>query len=225
MIRKNFRVRTFVCLFIPIFTGCASMSTMQTARVTEKGKFDYIVGGGVVNTTVVGTSSNVESPNDTVKFTTPFVEVGIRYGILDNLDVGAKISIIGTATLDFKYQFLGDKNSKLAGSIGLGGGYISVAINNTKNHMYDAMLPVYFSYHPINWISFYCSPKYVFRTINTYNFDNIGYNRTISHWYGATGGIRIGKRIAFLAEYSYFGNSQYSIPFSQVTCGIAFGAD
>ncbi|MDD4993764.1 MAG: hypothetical protein PHR83_16200 [Paludibacter sp.] len=232
MFRKVFKVRIFVCLFIPVFTGCASMSTMQTARVTEKGKFDYLVGGGVVNSSIVGTSRIVTSP-DTVSTTTvfsqkfyiPFIELGMRYGILDNLDVGAKVSIIGTATLDFKYQFLGDRNSKLAGSVGLGGGYISIGVNTTKNHMYDAMLPVYFSYHPLNWISLYCSPKYVFRTTNSYNFENNYHGTTFSHWYGASGGIRIGKRIAFLAEYSFFGNSLSPVPFSQVSCGIAFQAD
>jgi hypothetical protein len=193
------------------------MSTMQTGRTTEKNQFAYIIGLSVVNTEIpFGTI-------DTIKLHTPVVDLGVRYGISDKLDVGAKISIIGTANVDAKYQFLGDKTSKIAGSVGLGGGYISLYVNSSKTHLYDFMLPMYFSYHPTNWLALYCSPKYVFRITNNYDYLNQITNRTNSHWYGATGGIRIGKRIAFLAEYSYYGTSQLIEPFSQISGGISIG--
>ena len=202
---------------ISLFTSCASMSSMQTARTTEKGEFSTVIGLGVA-------SSNMLIPNiDTARLSFPELEVGVRYGITDKMDVGAKSSIIGTATADVKYQFLGDKKSVFAGSVGLGAGYFDYTINNLKSQNYDLMLPLYFSYHPTDWLGVYCNPKYVFRTMispdaysGTFNFNN-------SHWYGATGGIRLGKRIAFLAEYSIYGTSTNANPFSQVTCGISIG--
>jgi hypothetical protein len=204
-------------LILILFSSCASMSTMQTARTTDKNKFAYIVGLSVVKTDIpIGTI-------DTIKINAPVVDLGVRYGVTDKLDVGAKISIIGTATIDVKYQFLGDKTSKIAGSIGLGGGYISLQINASKIHLYDFMLPVYFSYHPTNWLGLYCCPKYVFRITNNNDYINNTITNISSHWYGATGGIRIGKRIAFLAEYSYFGTSQLTEPFSQISGGISIG--
>jgi hypothetical protein len=212
----NFNATVFLILFIMFLTGCASMSTMQTARTTEKGNVGYGFGAGVVNSEIpLGTL-------DTLKISAPFLEVGARYGITDKLDVGAKITIIGTATVDVKYQFLGNKESKFASSVGLGGGYLSISSNDSKSKIYDAMLPIYFSYHPIDWFSLYFSPKYVFR-INSYSAANNQKGLNSSHWYGATGGLRLGKKVAFLAEYSYFGNSQIPQPYSQITCGIAIG--
>jgi len=217
MTHKNINQLVILLLIILSLSACASMSTMQTARTTDKNKFAYIIGLSVVRTDIP------ISTIDTIKINAPVVDLGVRYGVTDKLDVGAKISIIGTANVDAKYQFLGDKTSKIAGSIGLGGGYISLAINASKIHLYDFMLPVYFSYHPINWISLYCSPKYVFRITNNYNYLNQTTTNINSHWYGATGGIRIGKRVAFLAEYSYIGTSQLTEPFSQISGGISIG--
>jgi len=193
------------------------MSTMQTARVTEKGKFDYLVGGGFAN---IKTSENPDYYSSGI----PIVELGVRYGITDRLDAGLKISTCSLVTLDSKYQFLGDKNSKLAGSVGLGGSYSYLGIGTEKINAYNAMLPIYFSYHPVNWLTLYCSPKYVLQITNNDYINSNQIFSTVSHWYGATGGIRIGKRIAFLAEYSLFGNNIIPIllPYSQITCGVAF---
>lgn len=215
--RKNINTKVLLFSVIFVFTSCASMSTMQTARTTEKGEFATVIGLGLA-------SSNMQFTNiDTVKLSLPELEVGVRYGISDKMDIGAKISIIGTATADVKYQFLGDKKSTFAGSIGFGVGYFSININNFKTNNYDLMLPVYFSYHPVNWLSLYCSPKYIYRTTSSVDiYTNIN-NMSNSHWYGATGGIRLGKRIAFLAEYSFFGASNMKNPFSQITAGICIG--
>ena len=83
------------------------------------------------------------------------------------------------------------------------------------------MVPLYFSVHPTDWFSVYCSPKFVQR-INSYTTLTTS-GSSSSQWYGATGGIRLGKQVAFLAEYSYFGNSEINKPFSQITCGVAIG--
>ncbi|MDD5185509.1 MAG: DUF5777 family beta-barrel protein [Paludibacter sp.] len=219
--KREIKLVVLMIMFIYMLNSCASMSTLQTARVTEKGQYAYVFGGGVVESRIpYGTT-------DTLKLTIPFVEIGIRYGIFDKMDVGAKISIIGTATADVKYQFIGDSKSKFAGSIGLGVGYMNMNSNvsNTilQSNFVDAMLPVYFSYHPINWIALYCSPKYVLRTIISQNYNDNTVSYGHSNWYGASGGIRIGKRIAFLAEYTLFENNQISEPFSQITCGISYG--
>ena len=196
------------------------MSTMQTARTTEKGEFGYGFGGGVIRTDIA------LGDVDTISLNAPFMEIGARYGITDKLDLGAKLTLIGTATVDAKYQFLGDGESKLAGSAGFGLGYLSISSesngNTSESKIFDLMVPVYFSVHPADWFAVYASPKYVFR-INSYNSSNDVSGSSTSSWYGVTTGIRLGKRVGFLAEYSYFGNSEISIPLSQITGGIAIG--
>jgi len=211
MYNGNFKSGIFLCFLVPVFMGCASLSTMQTARVTEKGKFDYLVD--------YGSAYYADMPPNHC----PVAEFGLRYGITDYLDVGYKISISSISTLDFKYQFLGDKKSKFAGSIGLGGGIAMGMGDGATAFTYDTMLPVYFSYHPNDWLSLYCSPKYIiYRKDISLEFEET--TTTITHFYGATAGIRIGKRVAFLAEYSLFGNypAEIGILSSQITCGLAF---
>ncbi len=207
-------VSTAVILAI-LLSSCVSMSTMQTARVTEKGEVGYGFGGGMVNSEIpIGTL-------DTLSIGAPFLEASARYGLTDKLDVGAKLTIIGTSSVDAKYQFLGDNKSLIAGSIGLGAGYLSITNDETESVIVDLMVPAYFSIHPVDWLSLYCSPKYLYR-INGYTSNGVtGFSN--SHIYGATAGIRLGKKFAFLAEYSYFGNSQMALPLTQVTCGIAIG--
>lgn len=199
-------------LGVVFLSGCASMSTMQTARTTKKGEFGYSFGGGYVSTEMP-----IEGV-DTMNVNAPLLEAGARYGVTENLDVGGKITIIGTAVADAKYQFLGDQESKIAGSAGLGVGYLSMESGDTESKLYDLMVPAYFSYHPADWLSIYTSPKYVFR-INSYNSDSETGTET-NHWYGAGAGLRIGKNTGVFLEYTYFGNTEYEKPFSQINAGI-----
>ncbi len=198
-----------------LVSGCISMSTMQTARTNDKGQFTGFIGGGAVN------SDLVLGELDTISISAPFLEVGGRYGINDKLDVGLKLAIIGTAVADAKYQFLGTKESKFAGSIGLGLGYLSIESGDSKSKIFDVITPAYFSYHPTDWLSLYTSPRYVLR-INSFTTATEKTGSSTSNWYGATGGLRIGRKVAFLGEYSYFKNNEINTPFSQITAGFTF---
>jgi hypothetical protein len=203
-------------------SGCASMSTMQTARTTDKGRFGGGFGGGAVTASI----PNGPSKDSARKFSLPFVEMGARYGLTDKWDIGAKLTLIGTATLDTKYMIIGDNNStKFAGSVGLGVGYLSFSsgsgTDKSNSRNVDLMIPFYFSYHPLSWLAIYTSPRYVYRTSSYNNPNSSGSGN--SNWYGITGGLRLGKKSAFLIECSYFGTDATTIPFTQVTAGFAFG--
>jgi hypothetical protein len=212
------RVNIFFAGIAALLSGCASMSTMQTARTNDKGQFTGFFGGGAVN------SDLALGELDTISISAPFLEVGGRYGVSDKLDVGLKLAIIGTAVADAKYQFLGTKESKFAGSIGLGLGYLSVSSDDSKSKIFDVMTPAYFSYHPNDWFSLYTSPRYVLR-INSYTTETDATGSSTSNWYGVTGGMRIGRKFAFLGEYSYFKNDEIDTPFSQITAGFGFTLD
>lgn len=216
---KTFNLkRTCFILWISLITlfetGCVSMSTFQTARTTPKDDFGFGFGAGTVN-------SDLDLGTDTVHISFPFIEAYGRYGITDKLDLGLKLTFIGTIASDIKYQFLGDQNSVFAGSVGAGVGYMSIFSGNTKSKVFDLMLPVYFSVHPAKIIGIYFNPKYIYR-INNYTVDSEKGNSN-SSWYGITGGFRFGKKTALFVEYSFFKNSDISKPFNQITCGIAMG--
>jgi hypothetical protein len=211
------KINIVLNLFIlGLLAGCASMSTMQTARVTDKNEFGFGVGGGVVKSEIaLGTF-------DTIKINAPFLEGSLRYGVTDKIDVGARVTIIGTAVVDGKYQFLGNKTSKFAGSVGFGVGYLNIVSGGNNSEIFDLMAPVYLSYYPTEWLSIYTSPRYVYR-INSYRTEEKFTGMDNSHWYGITGGVRIGGKTAFIGEYSYFGNNNINKPFSQITMGVSIG--
>lgn len=206
---------SFLAITAILLSSCASMTSFQTARTTDKGKFGYGFGGGSVS------SSLAIKDVDTINISAPFLEFSGRYGISDKLDIGAKLTLIGTSVLDAKYQFLGDKKSKFASSAGFGLGYISITGDDIKSNIFDIIVPMYFSYHPTDWLAIYANPKYVLR-LNSYSGDNES-GSSNSNWYGLTSGLRFGKRVGFLVEYSYFANNQFSQPFNQVAVGIAIG--
>lgn len=208
--------KLLIAFFILTITSCVSMTTMQTARTNKKGEVTITGGGGSIKTQFpIGTV-------DTFNIALPFIEGGVRYGITDKIDAGLKFTIIGSTVLDGKYQFLGDQKSKIAGSVGLSLGYVNVSINDTKSDVVDFSTPIYFSYHPTEWLAVYTSPKYTLRS-NFYTYTSTNQTATdFSNWYGLTGGLKIGEKVAFLAEYSYFKSQVIDIPFNQFTCGVSY---
>jgi hypothetical protein len=81
--------------------GCPSISTMGTARTIPEGTYQYSVAGGyaVMSDTVVDDEGNPDSVS------APSLELGIRYGISDRIEVGGKIFPVG-AELGMKAQVL-----------------------------------------------------------------------------------------------------------------------
>ncbi len=199
--------------------GCTSMSTLQTARILSKGELRGVVG-------LSTTKSEIGKYSDTLKSNAIVQEAGFRLGISNRFDVGLKVSMIGSISIDGKYQFLGTSNSKLAGSIGMGLAYSQIsgdkllANNNPTMNMGNVIVPLYFSYHP-GLFSFYTSPRYVYN-LTLYQREDYKQSGS-SQWYGVSAGTRIGRpnKIGFFVECSYFSISS-GMYFSQIAVGIDF---
>lgn len=200
-----------------MLSSCVSMSTMQTARTLGQGNSQGAIGVSKISYEFV-------SLEDTIDASTFTGELDWRYGVTDKLDVGAKASLIGTSGAYAKYQFLGDKESVIAGSGGLGLGFLTIESGEgefaTKSRTTDFYIPLFFSYHPTDWVGIYTSPRYTLRNIK--NSDVSESSSSTSHWYGATTGIRLGKRVAPFIEYSFFTSSDATKPLSQFTGGVSF---
>lgn len=212
-------VLSFVAAVLFLLTGCVSMSTMQTARTTEKGD---IAGGGGIGLAGYDNGAVDTAGNSMGSISVPFIELYGRYGITDHLDIGAKLTIIGTFLVDGKYQLLGDAQSKTALSAGFGFGFLTMKSENYINKIRDIHIPIYASYHPAEWFALYINPRYVMRMNNSTNYGKK--DNYTSNWWGATGGIRLGKKNALFAEYSYFYNSYVpNTPLTQATVGFGIG--
>jgi hypothetical protein len=202
-------------LFIAVLfltTSCINMSSMQTGRTLPQGEFGYGGGGGFISHQLDFNDDeddeDVFEDDFDLRFSMPFLEASFKYGITDKFDVGAKFTLIGTSSIDVKYQFWGDQHSTFAGSIGLGGAYVGIGNAN----IVDIIVPAYFSFHPVDGFAVYATPKYTLRSFEDVN----------THWIGSSLGLRIGKENAFVIEAGYFQGSGVMNIF-QVTAGIAVG--
>jgi hypothetical protein len=82
---------TFALLAIVFFSGCASFSTFKTARAIDPGETQVTASGGVIADTVPYNDGSGRQHT----YADPQFELGVRYGIADGFDLGAKVWSLG----------------------------------------------------------------------------------------------------------------------------------
>jgi hypothetical protein len=213
----NSKLQLGVSLVLISMSSCVSFSSMQTGKTVGKGEMS-----------VTPSINMVQGNGELEQFGLPFLEVQGSYGIKENFDLQAKISLLGPIGVGAKYQFIGNQSSQAAVALGLQTGYFNTSSDNTKTNMFEFQIPIYASYHPKNWLSVYASPKYLIRSyfntemINSGNQDRIQ-TKSVENYSGSSFGIRMGKKIAFLAEYSVFRGINSGTNFSQFGVGLTYG--
>lgn len=186
-VMKDFRYMIFLILVGFWVWGCSAMSSLQTARVTKKGKVGFAFG--------IGGFLNQKNDEGSLVSNYNFFEVNLRYGIHRKWDIGVELGLPALLFFDTKYQFAGDESSKLACSVGLG-----IGLNPWNEHLFDGfgiLLPLYTSYHPSPGVAFYISPRL---------FSSIVKESKPGYLAGASAGIRLGKSGALVLEYSGYTN-------------------
>jgi hypothetical protein len=181
-----------------------------------------LVGGGFYASPSVDADASEASGSD-VSLALPYAELGYRRGIVDKLELGAKLTIPGTVGLDGKYQLL--DAGKFALAAGIGGGYLKISSGSegmeTSTQIIDAIAPVYASYDVAKAFAVYTSPKYVFRYAQS--TDPMGETATgTSHLVGGTGGIKVGNGFGLFLEASYLKDVTSSFDSFQVNGSIFF---
>ena len=116
-----------------------------------------------------------------------FWELNIRYGLAEKCDIGVEIGLPAPIALDIKYQLIGNDTSFVACGAGLG-----IAVFSFSEMNLGVILPLYLSIHPSEMIGIYTSPRFL-------SFYGVG----------ITSGIRFGKDVALLLEYSIYTNFEY----------------
>ena len=173
--------------------ACASMTSTQTARTLAPGKTEQSVGVGQYNTNYKGTDG------EEVKASGPFFEYSYRRGLTEAIDFGAKLTIIGTVTLDGKYSLV--EADKFAMSIGAGAGYVSISSgsgdNEAETTIIDLFVPLILSYDFAPNFSLYAAPRYLIRTFTGASEGSVGY-------VGGSGGVKIGNTWGAYLEVAQF---------------------
>jgi thiazole synthase ThiGH ThiG subunit len=196
-------MKSLAALLLVVFTGCVNSSTLQTAKALDPGKQRILVGGGFYASPSVDADAS-ESTGEEVSLALPYMELGYRRGIVDKVELGAKVTLPGTAGVDAKYQLV--QKGDLALAAGLGTGYLKISSGaegmQTSTTLVDAIVPVYASYDLAKAFAVYTSPKYVLRyakSVDEMNMSTTG----INHLVGATAGVRIGNNLGLYLETSY----------------------
>ncbi len=190
-------------LLLSIFYGCASLSSFQDAKTLKKGKAQaYAAVTKYAETFDGGINILNKDTIETLEFWV--FDLGGRFGITNNIDLGLKYTIPGGLVGDIKYMFT-DHESKLGVSTGGKIGYMNIstsASNSDEKSEYTVLdfgVPLYFSYYPINWLSLTVNPTALYRS--RYG-DNTNLRSGIVA--GGTGNIKLGKTKGVMVEAGYF---------------------
>ena len=172
-------------------TGCPSLSTMQTPRTVPLGQVRFGLGFeavGIKTAARSDSSTGTTTPSQSVTF--PQLELSLRYGVTDNLDIGGKLYLIG-AEAGFKYQFLrGPLDVAVAPaasyiSFGSSSGSSSSSISATYLH-----LPVLFGLNLNDNVAISFGPKFL------YTIASIAAGDTSDRSSAATSGLWIGGYVS-----------------------------
>jgi hypothetical protein len=203
-------------------TACVNSSTLQTAKALDPGRQRILVGGGFYSSPDINADASEASGSD-VTLAMPYMELGYRRGIIDKVELGAKVTVPGTAGIDAKYQFL--DAGKFALATGIGGGYLKLSSGEegmeTSSTIFDTTVPVYASYDVAKAFAVYTAPKYVMRY--TKSVDEMGATESgLDHLVGATIGTRVGNGWGLFLETSYLQSVSSDFGAFQVNGSVFF---
>jgi hypothetical protein len=211
-----------ILAFSALTTACVNSSTLQTAKAMDPGKQRILVGGGFYSSPDINADASAATDSD-VTLAMPYMELGYRRGIVDKVEVGAKVTVPGTAGIDGKYQFLDAGRFALA--TGLGVGYLKLTSGSegmeTESMIIDTTVPLYASYDVAKALALYTAPKYVMRFASSK--DGAGMSSSgLDHLVGATVGTRIGSGFGLFLETSYLQSVSSDFGAFQVNGSIFF---
>ncbi len=206
--------RSFLVIVLLVFLGfsssaCLNVSTLQTARALKVGEHRVLVGAGMVGGPLITNGDISPSASDAVLWdgAFPYVEVGVRGGVAENLELGGKWTALAGFGVDAKYQFL--DRDKFAAAVGVGANLRlidtkSFDIYPSASH-FDVQVPLYLSYDFSKDFSLYGAPRYLFSVGSAHNSNrDAGGNRIteLLHLVGSSAGFRVGDSWGFFGEVS-----------------------
>ncbi len=205
-------MRLLLILISTLMSGCMNMGVFQTAETVPKGEFRYHVAGGFHDSS--GINSQVpdgQKRSNDVTLDGWFMEVGVRAGLSDNIDLAVRISPSHYYLFEGKYNYI--KNGPWREATGAGIGYYT----SKKFQFVDFVAPYYISYMYNSWIDIYLSPRFVLRSIQMSET-----NSTLLIA-GAGLGTKLGKDEGAMVELlGYQGMDQRSYKVVQIGFGFFF---
>ena len=199
-------------LLTAMLANCASLSTMQTARVHKPGKSQHALGFGFYN-------SDDFIGGDAISI--PVLEYAYRRGVWDDIDLGIKLTNLGAMVGDLKYNLVDGKNWAVA--TGLGIGYLDFESSSNgvtaTSTIIDIIVPIYLSYDFSKMTSLYSAGKYIQRAIST---SDSGITTEDGGMMSASLGFKYGDSAGVLLEGSFVSGLDNDFTGSQFNFGYFF---
>lgn len=200
--------------FVISLSGCVSLNSLQSGRTLGKGNAN-LESSLTIGKYAQNSAGLQEGDYDNV----PMVEVGAKYGISENLDLSLRLNSASLLTGQIKYQFIGDKASMFATSIGADASIFTL-LGIIHFQDYYLSVPLYLSIHPSDKFCIYLTPRYSFSSFYEFEQDKDSvYKPAQNLTYGSFSyGIMIGKKNKFIFEITHSQN-RYFEP-TQVSFGF-----
>ena len=200
---RNFN---FTLLIIAaVLSGCASLSTYQTAQVLEQ---------GVSQKGVAVSATKVESEGGLLDDVTMIVpEFFYRAPLSEKFEYGVKLSPTSLIA-DGKYQFVDSGSWDVAADLGMG--FFAYATEGEEAIFIDFLPAILVSFTLTEDTVFTIAQKGIIRYIAA------GGDQEISTLGGATLGLAIGKKIRLMPEFGFFRWKDKDSGFGYFGFGIAF---
>lgn len=213
---KNILFKSIVAFALLALSSCLSISTLQSGKSLGENNMELTAAG-----TFGEYSQNSYLDKEGSFDMKPLFSFRGRIGISENIDFGLQFDQTSLISTSFKYQFLGNKNSTFASSIGTDAGFNFLA-STFGNFTHFVSIPIYTSYHMSDNFIIYLTPRYMY--ISKYVFSDpdgdstgsMGRNNMIRSSYG----IIFGKKNKIGLEVSNY-DSKFYKP-TQFTLGYIY---
>lgn len=177
------------------FNSCATLTGFNTGRTVGKDQGEVALSLNFAN---VPEFQESEEVNEVLKqIVIPLVELGGRYGVAENVDIGIRINTALNFLVDTKIQLVGGQDGPFALSTGVGLGAFGVV--SGAGMLLNFQVPLYTSYHPSETFAIYLSPRYIgqFGT----NFQE---SSGMLNYFGANTGFETGRKVRFGLDIGYY---------------------
>jgi hypothetical protein len=209
------------CYFL---ASCLSNGGFKTARPLKKGHHYFLAGigkGGIkyLKETDISYNSQKTIENSGI----PSLNVGLRYGASETIELGALATLPGTLDLDSKFNLYNSDKSSYSFYFGIGGFYLNTTNNN--KHSEASLINNYYSlvgdYDISKYFTLQIGPVFSWRKLKT----NIDDSKTSLQQYfgGISGGFYIKNFFFQIKASTSLSNNNYYL--KQITLGYWGGWD
>lgn len=178
-----------------LLSGCASLTGFQDGRTLGEGNSEIMAS---INFSQSPNFDKLEDEGDSISVDVPTllfpsIEGGFAYGVHERVNVHVRMNTNLNLGVGAKVQLLGDRESFTALSIGAEAASFGLGLG-----LWNVQVPLFFSVHPQDNLTWYVSPRYIYQ-FTTYSNADQGLS-----YFGGNTGVLFGRKHKFGLDIGYY---------------------